>query len=216
MKQDYLALRQDGWRQISSSQQANDGLLPWGQPPSPWVSISAAGLRLARNTSPDSGLCLQSCSDGRGISLLENLSSQGPASSLWDNVGTILLGSLVYSLSKFIPIWWFPHFIPIDVSGEKGESTHRVVMEDVSFHGAEKKQKLLQGRQGFLRVGLSDLVPQLFKVLAIMLRPTERHLWTCGRGPSHHTASSPESCGIYPPAGPGLPTKGLRWSWMFI
>lgn len=45
--------------------------------------------------------------------------------------------------------------------GEKGESTHRVVMEDISFHGAEKKQKWLQGRQGFLRVGLFDLVPQL-------------------------------------------------------
>lgn len=68
--------------------------------------------------------------------------------------------------------------------------------------GQRKKQKLLQRRQGFLRVGLFDLVPQLFKVLAIMLKPTEWHLRKCGRGP----------CGIHTPAGPGLPRKGLQWT----
>lgn len=69
------------------------------------LGLPAGGLGLACNTSPETGLCcLRSYSDGCGISLVENLSSQGPASSLWGNVGTVLPGSLVYSLLKFIPI----------------------------------------------------------------------------------------------------------------
>ena len=52
-------------------------------------------------------------------------------------------------------------------------SQHRVVIEDVSFHGAEEKTEVIAKEAGFFRVGLFDLVPQLFKVLAIMLKPTE-------------------------------------------
>lgn len=55
----------------------------------------------------------------------------------------------------------------------KKVSQHRVVIEDVSFHGAEEKTEVIAKEAGFLRVGLFDLVPQLFKVLAIMLKPTE-------------------------------------------
>lgn len=61
-----------------------------------------------------------------GISLRENLSRQGPVSSLWANVGTVLPGNFVYCLSKFIPVWWLPPFTPIDVPGKNGESTHRL------------------------------------------------------------------------------------------